>query len=89
MLFEQDAPSSSRATPAARLTADIPHDQALGLRLMALARAAATMHMGVQVPIPLWRGPGGGLEPTHNLQNSQASGLFSPGLRSGMTSEAP
>lgn len=53
MLIEQDAQSSHadpRAT-AARLVADLPADQALGLRLIALARAAAEIHLNRRVEI--------------------------------------
>jgi hypothetical protein len=47
VLIEQDA-HPSHADPraiAARLVADVPADQALGLRLIALARAAAEIHL--------------------------------------------
>lgn len=50
MLIEQDAhpvsfPSGDPCATAARLTSDLPADQALGLRLIALARAAAAIHL--------------------------------------------
>lgn len=38
--------SSAVEVAAARLVAALPADQALGLRLLALARAAAAMHAG-------------------------------------------
>jgi hypothetical protein len=67
---------------AALLTRDLPRDQALGLRLMAMARAAAALHMGQAV-----MGPDGGAgaspmddaqdaERMRQLLRSQASGLF-------------
>lgn len=58
MPIEQDAPQFSAldsaindhtAALAARLTAGLPADQALGLRLIALARTAAAAHMGAAV----------------------------------------
>ncbi|HMN40145.1 MAG TPA: hypothetical protein PKE29_04820 [Phycisphaerales bacterium] len=43
-------PSVDTTTDAAALlTRDLPRDQALGLRLLAMARAAAAMHMGQAV----------------------------------------
>ena len=46
MLFDETTaiPDDSAAIAAAVL-ADMPRDQALGLRLIALARAAAALHM--------------------------------------------
>ena len=67
---------------AALLTRDLPRDQALGLRLLAMARAAAAVHMGQAV-----MGDAGRMsaqsgddaqdaERMRQLLRSQASGLF-------------
>lgn len=48
MLIEQDAQPQTVEACASRLLADLPHDQAIGLRLIALARAAAAVHLAQQ-----------------------------------------
>jgi hypothetical protein len=64
---------------ATLLTRDLPRDQALGLRLLAMARAAAAVHMGQAV-----YGDGGASVDTNaqdadrmrQLLRSQAAGLI-------------
>lgn len=74
MLIEQDAHfrdaqdrADSAAAIAARLVNNLPADQALGLRLIALARAAAAVHMGASL--------------TPDPRRSQAAGLLREGPR--------
>ena len=69
MLIEQDAHirdaqdrADSAADVAGKLVAHLPTDQALGLRLIALARAAAAVHMASNA-MP-------------DLRHSQAAGLI-------------
>lgn len=69
MLIEQDAHirnaqdrADSAADVADKLVGHLPADQALGLRLVALARAAAAVHMASNA-MP-------------DLRHSQAAGLF-------------
>lgn len=51
--------------PADTLVANLPHDQALGLRLMAMARAAAAQHMAEVA-----------YHQSTALDHTQAAGLF-------------
>lgn len=74
MQIEQDGPlgdAHDRAVSATdivgRLAAGLPADQALGLRLIALARAAAAVHMAASA--------------APDLRRSQAAGLIREGGR--------
>ncbi|MBY0311535.1 MAG: hypothetical protein K2W85_05665 [Phycisphaerales bacterium] len=76
-LFADDVPFAAHA-----ISRDLPRDQALGLRLIALAKAAAGMHMG-QVALnasgPMrTTNPDRGASPDTDAQmlRSQASRLF-------------
>lgn len=81
------------AVPATDLlTRDLPRDQALGLRLIALARAAAAMHMaeavtGTRVLPGAESGPiaqdSQGLHAERQLLRSQAAGLMAAMSREG------
>lgn len=79
MLIEQDAHpivADPRAT-AARLVANLPADQALGLRLMALAQAAAAIHLNEWfLHRPLGHNAGAPPDSSGLLAHSQAAGLL-------------
>lgn len=67
MACEQNIRHSPVGMESARAaTAGIPADQALGLRLIAMARAAAAQHMAEVARLP-----------EHALVRSQAAGLLS------------